>query len=61
MDRGAWWATVLGVSKSQTRLSDLTTTKHLLKCLSSDRKTCKTAANTRGHQKGRVTEHPRRL
>ena len=22
MDRGAWWATVLGVAKSQTRLSD---------------------------------------
>ena len=22
MDRGAWWATVHGVSKSQTRLSD---------------------------------------
>ena len=24
MDRGAWWATVHGVAKSQTRLSDLT-------------------------------------
>ena len=24
MDGGAWWATVHGVSKSQTRLSDLT-------------------------------------
>ena len=23
MDRGAWWATVHGVAKSQTRLSDL--------------------------------------
>ena len=22
MDRGAWWATVLGMAKSQTRLSD---------------------------------------
>jgi len=22
MDRGAWWATVHGVTKSQTRLSD---------------------------------------
>ena len=22
MDRGAWWATVHGVAKSQTRLSD---------------------------------------
>ena len=22
MDRGAWWAAVLGVAKSQTRLSD---------------------------------------
>ena len=22
MDRGAWWATVYGVAKSQTRLSD---------------------------------------
>ena len=26
MDRGAWWATVHGVAKSQTRLSDLTFT-----------------------------------
>ena len=26
MDRGAWWATVLGVTKSQTRLSDYTFT-----------------------------------
>ena len=26
MDRGDWWATVHGVSKSQTQLSDLTTT-----------------------------------
>ena len=25
MDRGAWWATVHGVTKSQTRLSDSTT------------------------------------
>ena len=24
MDRGAWWATVHGVVKSQTRLSDFT-------------------------------------
>ena len=24
MDGGAWWATVRGVAKSQTRLSDLT-------------------------------------
>ena len=24
MDRGAWWATVLGVAKSRTRLSDFT-------------------------------------
>ena len=24
MDRGAWWATVYGVAKSRTRLSDLT-------------------------------------
>ena len=26
MDRGAWWATVCGVTKSQTQLSDLTYT-----------------------------------
>ena len=26
MDRGAWWATVLESSKSQTQLSDRTTT-----------------------------------
>ena len=28
MDRGAWWAAVLGVAKSQTRLSDFTFTFH---------------------------------
>ena len=26
MDRGAWWATVLGVAKSRTRLTDFTFT-----------------------------------
>ena len=29
MDRGAWWAAVLGVAKSRTRLSDFTFTFHL--------------------------------
>ena len=29
MDRGAWWATVHGVAKSQTRLSDFTTSLSL--------------------------------
>ena len=28
VDRGAWWATVHGVSKSWTRLSDLTSLSH---------------------------------
>ena len=28
-DRGAWWAVVHGVAKSQTRLSDFTFTFHL--------------------------------
>ena len=28
MDRGAWWATVCGVAKSRTRLSDFTFTFH---------------------------------
>ena len=28
MDRGAWWAAVLGVVKSWTRLSDFTFTFH---------------------------------
>ena len=28
MDRGAWWATVHGVAKSQTQLSDFTFTFH---------------------------------
>ena len=31
MDRGAWWAIVHGVSKSQTRLSDYITTRELKK------------------------------
>ena len=30
MDGGAWWATVHGVSKSRTQLSDSTTTIHTL-------------------------------
>ena len=30
MDRGAWWATVHGVTKSQTRLSDESTHAHTL-------------------------------
>ena len=29
MDRGAWWAAVYGVAKSQTRLSDFTFSFHL--------------------------------
>ena len=28
MNRGAWWASVHGVAKSQTRLSDFTLTFH---------------------------------
>ena len=28
MDRGAWWAAVYGVAKSQTRLSNFTFTFH---------------------------------
>ena len=28
MDRGAWWAIVHGVTKSRTRLSDVTFTVH---------------------------------
>ena len=28
MDRGAWWAAVHGISKSQTRLSDFTLNFH---------------------------------
>ena len=31
MDRGAWWATVHGVTKSQTRLSNWTTTARRIK------------------------------
>ena len=27
MDRGAWWATVHGVAKSQTQLSDISSNK----------------------------------
>ena len=29
MDRGAWWATVHGVTKSWTQLSDFTFTFHI--------------------------------
>ena len=29
MDRGPWWAAVHGVARSQTRLSDFTSTFHL--------------------------------
>ena len=31
MDRGAWWATVHGVTKGQTQLSNFTFTKYLKK------------------------------
>ena len=31
MDRGAWWATVHGVTKSQTRLSDFTFVHKIIK------------------------------
>ena len=31
-NRGAWWAAVLGVAKSQTKLSNWTTTTHLRSC-----------------------------
>ena len=31
MDRGAWWATVHGVAKSRTRLSDFTFTSLIKK------------------------------
>ena len=31
LDRGAWWATVHGVTKSRTRLSDFTTIEYLFK------------------------------
>ena len=30
MDRGAWWATVHGVAKSQTRLKQLSTHPHTM-------------------------------
>ena len=33
MDRGAWWATVHGVSKSRTRLSDFTFTLSILRII----------------------------
>ena len=33
MDRGAWWATVHGVAKSQTGLSDFTFTYYNLKLI----------------------------
>ena len=32
MDGGAWWATVRGVTKSRTRLSDKYTHTHTLDC-----------------------------
>ena len=33
MDRGAWWATVHGVTKSQTRLNDYTHTHTCIHCI----------------------------
>ena len=38
MDRGAWWATVYGVTKSRTRLSMHTGTWPLLKFLNAKRR-----------------------
>ena len=34
MHRGAWWATVHGVAKSQTGLSDLPTAATTVSCIS---------------------------
>ena len=39
MDRGAWWATVHGVAKSQTRLSHFTSLHFTLACRSGLQKT----------------------
>jgi len=40
MDRGAWWATVHGVSKSRTRLKWLSTHKHTRSSMSDFLKIC---------------------
>ena len=34
MDRGAWWATIHGVAKSRTRLSDFCVCVFIIVCLS---------------------------
>ena len=40
MDRGAWWATVLGVAKRWTRLSNLTATTTAVFCVQKAKVEC---------------------
>ena len=46
MDRGAWWAALHGVAKSQTRLSDETTRASQTKASTNDAKTPAQAQGT---------------
>ena len=45
MDGGAWWATVHGVTKSQTQLSDFTFTFTILLCAQSVKKSACSAGD----------------
>ena len=47
MDGGAWWATVHGVAKSQTQLSDFTFTFTLVRCHPSETSTVQWKYNVR--------------
>ena len=53
MDRGVWWATVHGVAKRQTQLSDLTLSLlcyiRTLQCIFQSGKYCKTLNDQHGY------------
>ena len=52
MDRGAWWATVHGVAKSRTQLSDLTSLTAVLLTGKLPGASVRNSAHGKGHEEG---------
>ena len=58
MDRGAWWAIVHGVAKSQTRLSDFTSLQRLQESESNKQDSRTSRYLTETISKDSAMEHP---